>query len=81
MSNRLTEYYSTSDLSCATAISLFFPLCAIDKSNPNKKAEFLFKREGKLDELIESFWRGELRVDPLKYFNQLKNIKSRLYEK
>jgi hypothetical protein len=73
--------YSTSDLSLSATISLFIPLWAVNKDNPNQKAEFLFKREQGLDEIIENFWRGELRVDPLKYFLAIKAIKSRLYEK
>jgi hypothetical protein len=76
---RTDNYYQTSDLSLATMLSLYFPLWAVDKNNPSK-AEFLFKREKGIDELVESFWRGELKVEPLAYFNQIKVIKSRLYE-
>lgn len=74
-----TDLYATNDLSLACAIALSFPLWALDKSNPSK-VEFLFKREEGLDNLIESFWRRELKVDPLSYFTQLKILKSRLYE-
>ncbi|MFH1792135.1 MAG: DUF5659 domain-containing protein [Patescibacteria group bacterium] len=73
------QYYSTTNLSLATLLSLFYPLWTIDKSNP-QKSEFLFKRESGIDDLIESFWRRELKIEPLTYFNQLKLIKSRLYE-
>ncbi len=73
-----TDYYSTSDLALVAAISLYFPLEAIDRQNPHK-ALFLFKRQEQLDQLIESYWRGELQVEPQNYFNQLKNIKARLY--
>ena len=71
--------YSTSDLALASVISLYHPLWAVDKTNP-QKAEFIFKREEGIDKLIESFWRKELQVEPLTYFNQIKIIKSRLYE-
>ena len=74
----LNNYYSTSDLALASAISLHYPLQAIDRQNPHK-AQFLFKRDEQLDKLIESYWRGELQVEPQTYFNQLKNIKARLY--
>jgi hypothetical protein len=74
-----SDFYSTSDLSLASAISLWFPLEIVDKSNPSK-ANFIFKREEGLDKLVESFWRKELQVEPLTYFNQLKLLKSRLYE-
>lgn len=70
--------YSTSDLALATTISLFYPVEALDRQNPHK-AQFLFKRNEELDQLIEAYWKGELKVNPAAYFQQLKIIKSRLY--
>ncbi len=75
---KLKDYYSTSDLALATAISLWYPIDAIDRQNP-RKAIFLFKRDEKFDELIEVYWKRELKVEPQTYFNQLKAIKARLY--
>jgi len=75
---KLKDYYSTSDLALATTLSLFYSLETIDRTNPHK-AQFLFKRDENLDQLIESFWKNKLKVDPLTFFNQLKIIKSRLY--
>jgi hypothetical protein len=75
---KLKDCYSTSDLALATAISLWYPLDAIDKTNP-RKATFLFKKDEKFDELLESYWRRELKVEPQAYFNELKAIKTRLY--
>jgi hypothetical protein len=72
------DFYRTSDLALATTISLFYPIEAIDKQNP-RKAYFVFKREEGLDELIEKYWKGELRIDPKMFFNQLRVIKARLY--
>jgi hypothetical protein len=75
----MNEYYKTSDLFLAVTISLWFPLDSIDKSNPNR-AEFIFKRETKLDELVESYWRGEISVEPKQFASQIKIIKTRLYD-
>lgn len=75
---KLTDFYQTSDLALATAISLWYPIDAIDKTDP-RKATFLFKQDEKLDELLEVYWRRELKVEPQTYFNQLKAIKARLY--
>ncbi|MEM4326307.1 MAG: DUF5659 domain-containing protein [Candidatus Pacearchaeota archaeon] len=72
------KYYSTSDLALATVISLWYSLDAIDKQNP-RKATFIFKRDEKLDKLLEAYWRRELKIEPQAYFNQLKAIKARLY--
>lgn len=76
---KLNDYYSTSDLALATTLSLFYPIEAIDRQDPHK-AQFLFKRNEELNQLIEAYWRGELKVNPATYFNQLKIIKARLYE-
>jgi len=72
--------FETTDLALATAISLWLPITALDRNDPNKIV-FHFNRESDLDSLIETFWRRELKVDALTYFNQIKLIKSRIYEK
>jgi hypothetical protein len=73
------DFYRSADLALASTISLFYPLEAIDRPPNSHKAFFLFRRDEKLDELIESYWRGELKVEPQAYFNALRVIKSRLY--
>jgi len=40
---------------------------------------FVFKHSKKLDELVEKYWRGKIKVDPQKFFGQLKTIKTRIY--
>lgn len=72
------NFYHTSDLALATAISLFYPIEAVDKTNP-RKAQFLFQRDQRLDELVEEYWRSGLKVDAQQYFNQLRLVKARLY--
>ena len=72
------NYFSTTDLALATVISLYLPIEGIDKINPHK-VEFLFKRTRELDQLIQVYWRKELKVEPQTFFAQLKVIKSRLY--
>jgi hypothetical protein len=77
---KLDDYFRTSDLALATAISLWYPIVVIDRTNP-QKAEFLFKREDGLDGVVEAFWKRDLKIDALGYFNQLKVVKARLYER
>ena len=74
-----SDSFQTADLALATAISLWYPLVSINRENP-RKAQFMFERNEDLDGLIEQYWRGELKVDPQAYFNQLRVIKARLYE-
>lgn len=71
-------FYKTSDLALATTLSLFRPIEALEKINSHK-AYFIFKRDKKFDELLEKYWRQELKIEPQAYFNQLKIIKARLY--
>lgn len=73
-----SKYYWTSDLAVAATISLFLPIEAVNRQNP-RRTEFVFERCDKLDEILECYWRGELSIEPKQYFNQLKNLKSRLY--
>lgn len=75
---QINDYYVCSDLALVTAISLWYPIESIDRHDP-RKARFLFKRDDNLNQLIEAYWRGELKVEPQSYFNQLKIIKARLY--
>ena len=72
------DFYKTADLALTAVVFLFYPLEAINKQNP-RKAQFLFKQDAELDELIEKYWKGELKVEPQAYFNALRVIKARLY--
>lgn len=72
------NFYQNSDLALTTVISLSYPIEAIDKSNP-RKANFILRRNENLDELIEEYWRGALKVEPQQFFNQLQIVKARLY--
>jgi hypothetical protein len=71
--------FRSADLALASALSLFYPLEAIDRENP-RKAQFVFRRDAGLDELIQSYWRRELKVDPQAYFDAMRIIKGRLYD-
>ena len=68
----------TSDLALATTISLQFPIQDIDRLNP-RKAVFVFLRSPELEDLVEGYFRNELKISPQTFFNQLRDIKSRLY--
>jgi len=76
---RINDSFKSSDLSLAAVLSLHYPLEEIDRKNP-KKALFIFKNNKQMEKLIDSYWRGELKVNPQAYFQQLKFIKTRLYE-
>jgi len=73
-----SKFYRTHDLAAIVTITLFMPFDSIDRQNP-RRIEFLFRRGEELEEILEKYWRGEIRVEPKQFFSQLKIIKSRLY--
>ena len=73
------DFYQTADLALAAAVSLFLPIEAIDKTD-RRRAYFVFRKSGELDRLLETFWNRELTVEARAYFDQLKALKTRLYE-
>jgi len=73
------DFYKTSDISlCSTLCCYGYQIEAVDKHNP-AKAVFLIKKDGQLDSLIQQYFTHQLRVEPLTYFNYLKEIKTRIY--
>lgn len=71
--------FITADLALAATLSLWYPLDSIDQTNP-QKSFFNFKRDEQLDQFIEQYWRGEIRIEPKAYFSALRELKVRLHE-
>lgn len=78
MSQQLPLTYLTSDLALATTLSLQFAIEDIDRSNP-RKAVFVFRRSPALEELADAYFTNEFKVSPQIFFNQLRDVKARLY--
>lgn len=72
------NYFKTSDLSLTAAVSLSFPISSIEKTE-NRRVWFFFQKSSELNNFVESYWSGDIRVEPQAFFNQLKNIKTRIY--
>ena len=70
--------YSTSDLALACAITLYYPC---ERVNPADRSRvfFVFRKSKKLDTLLSDYWAGKMRIEPSAYFNQLKALKTRIY--
>ena len=75
-----SSFYKTSDLSLAASLYLVHPLEVIDKTSNPHKSDFVFAHTNDLDAFIDRFWRGELQVEPRRYFEALRAIKARLYD-
>jgi hypothetical protein len=73
------KYYKSSDLAlCAALCCKGYVIEYVDKQNP-KRAIFWVKNNNKLEEIIKSYWSRSLAVDPIAFFNILKELKARIY--
>lgn len=76
------DFFKTSDLAlCATLCYFGYVVEGIDKSPNISKVEFIVKRDEKLDDLIKSFWSHQLTVEPVAFFNFIREVKNRIYAK
>ncbi len=74
------DFFKSSDLSLIAAMQLYgYQIEAMDRGNSDKIV-FIIKHDGNLDELTRAFWSRSLQVEPLAYFESLKNIKARIYQ-
>ena len=71
------QLYASTDFSLATSLSIFVPIVRLDTRNSDRVV-FLFEQTEELSGLINDYWNGNLRVDPLRFYSQLKTLKSRL---
>ena len=71
-------FYFSSDLSLVAALSLWYPIESVDKSN-GRRVTFSFERTPELLESVAAYYRGELQIDPRVFFDHLKAVKTRLY--
>ena len=73
------DYFRTSDICLSTSLCCCgYQIEAVDAQNPSK-AVFLIKRDENLDDLIRLYFTHQLKVEPLSFFNFLKEIKTRIY--
>lgn len=73
------DLFETSDLSLVAALRCFGAVIE-GVNRGSARAVFSLRREKGLDQLVQAYWAHSLQVDPLLYFNCLKEAKTRLYE-
>ena len=79
-SQNLNTFYRTSDLAlCGALVCLGFVVQEVERVNPSRVV-FIFQDSSQLQEVVGEFWRNELKVDPLKYFSEIKLLKARIYK-
>lgn len=76
-----TEKFSTSDLGCATAlVSLGAELLNLNRRDP-KRVLFVFKQNNRIDSWTRDYWNGSLKVGARAMFDNLKMLKTQIYNK
>jgi hypothetical protein len=71
--------FETSSLPLATTLTcLGITLDSVIKSNSGK-AVFVFSQTPELNQILESFWRKDLRIEPITFFEAQRYLKSRIY--
>ena len=75
-----TTLFTTSDLALATTLSLTFPIKYIDKTN-ERRVVFVFDNSPELNMFVEAYWKDEIDIKPRRFFNYLRDIKARIYDK
>lgn len=73
------QIYSTTDLFLAATLALWFPVDSLDKKDP-QKVIFNFIEDASLEIALDAYWSNALQVEPKALLNNLKTLKSRLYQ-
>lgn len=72
--------YRTTDLALAASLlSLHCPLSEISRSPENRRATFVFTLNEAEQGYVAAFWNDSLKLNPRTYFDNVKQLKNRLY--
>ena len=75
----MKDHYGTSDMGLGIALQCRgYILTEIEQSS-SKRVTFKFKVTNGIYEAIQAYWNGKLSVDAKTYWNESKNLKTRLY--
>lgn len=73
------EIFETTDLSLVATITINnFQVESINKTDTHR-VKFVFRKSERLTKIIQDFWDGKMTVEPKKFFQELKIIKTRIY--
>lgn len=74
------ELMDTQDMGLAIAlVCCGFQLIQLEKSGINSRVTFRFIAEEEIDQRAQEYWNGTLKVAAKLFWNESKNIKTRLY--
>ena len=74
-----SSLFTTYDLGTAAALLCSdFLLLSLDRTNP-RRVLFVFKRTKRIDTVANAYFADRLKLNARSFFDQLKALKSRLY--
>jgi|WetSurMetagenome_2_1015567.scaffolds.fasta_scaffold52588_5 hypothetical protein len=80
MTKNNKDVFQTADLSLAVALCVSgYVVAEMNRVSPTRSM-FVFEDSAELQATMSGYWRGELRVEPQSFFNQMKILKARIYE-
>lgn len=72
--------YAVSDLGQATALVCSGYVVVDLAPNPDSdRVTFYFKPDDRISNVAQSYWAGTLQVDARQFWQEMKNLKTRLY--
>ena len=82
-SNKVSEEnndrFAPYDLGCAAALTTAdFELLTLDRAIP-RKVQFVFRRDAGIEKVADDFWADRLEQKSRSYWDNVKNLKNRLY--
>lgn len=70
----------TQDMGLSVAlICAGYELVDLESQAAGKRVTFRFKTMSGIDQVAQNYWAGKLSVDAKTYWNETKNLKTRLY--
>jgi hypothetical protein len=74
------ELLDTQDMGLAVGlVSKGYELLELESKSYSKRVTFRFQQETSIDQAAQDYWSGRMQVDAKTYWNEMKNLKTRLY--
>ena len=80
MKNQTERLLDSQDMGLAVALLCKeYQLAELEKPQYGGRVTFRFVLANGIDQVAQDYWNGKLEVDAKKYWNEAKNLKTRLY--
>jgi len=72
----MTAFYQSSDITIASTLFYHGFIPRIISDQDNRRVLFHFQQDKKLTDLLDRYWKGEVRVEPRKYSFCVRELKA-----